>query len=172
MSNIYNLLDEHLIKEFGPGPLTEMAESRKKALLELNHLEEEYFNHLCKCIIYENITNDFNHWCDEIAQKLYNAGKLKLKPDNKKLESKYYESEFLLSSGDSPEEFKPHIERAFKQISKRYPKSTLTPILIEKIFRAFKELSDYFAPILSEDQIYEKEWYKKALINKLKTLTN
>lgn len=167
MKNIYELISEALDKELAEAygyPLNEMAQDRKGALLTLEHLEDTYFEHLCKAVLYKNSTNNLYHWLGEIAQCLSDVNNIILKLSNNKLDPETIEAKFLLARGDSLREYEIHIDILKKRLFKKYPKIQITQELIEEVFTTFIDLNDFLKPILASKNNHDKEWFRNKLV--------
>lgn len=118
MKSIYEIISEALDKELSEAygyPLNEMTQSKKEAILKLNSLEDTYFEHICKIVLYNNSTGNLYHWVGEIAQCLFEINNIKIKPDNKNLSEQILNDEFFMATGDSAEECGFHLIRVSKK---------------------------------------------------------
>lgn len=166
MKDVYQLIAESLDEELGASsgePLTEMAQSRKEAILKVSRLEGTYLEHICKVVLYRNSTGNLHHWLGEIAQCLADINNIKVKPGDKKLDAYTLQCNLFMATGDSVEECGFHIKRVAEDLLKRYPEAEITPTLLEQAFEVLVDLSDYFSPILAAKNSRNKEWFRIKL---------
>lgn len=144
--------------------LNEMAMSRQQALSIVDSYVVEYSNHLLKCIIFKNNTNNLNHWVNEIANYFDDINNIRIKPDNKKVREDYLYNYFFLASGDIEDDYYLILKAFQNKEGKKYPKFTITKELIEKIYNNFLDIANYFAPILSRKNSHDKNWFQHRLM--------
>lgn len=163
MKNIYEIIAESLDRELDL-PLNEMAQSKKAAILELNYLEDTYFEHICKIVLYDNSTRNLYHWVGEVAQCLSEINDIKIEPDNKKISEQLLRDEFFLANGDSASECGFHLVRVSKKLFERYPRVEITEEMRQHLFDVLSDISNYFVPVIASKNNYSKEWFRSKLI--------
>lgn len=57
--------------------LTEMSESKSKIERDIKYNSRELIEHLLKCLLFQNTTNNLNHWGQEVYSYLKDVQKLK-----------------------------------------------------------------------------------------------
>lgn len=144
-----------------------MAFSRSKAIDKITYEAQTYSDHLIKCIIFKNTTDNLWHWLDEIACKLSNVNKVKLK-SGKKFETRFYLDEFLLADGDCEEDFKLTLEQFKRKYRLRYSDFEITEELVELTNRVFNEIAEYFAPVLASINKHNIDWFRTELLDYFK----
>lgn len=149
--------------------LNEMAISRQQALSVVDSYVVEYSNHLLKCIIFKNTTNTLNHWISEISNYFNEINNIKIKPDNKKMREDYLYDYFFLASGDVEDDYSIIVKAFQLKEGKKYPKFKITKELIEEIYNTFLDFANYFAPILSRKNNYNKNWFQLKILEYFNT---
>lgn len=144
--------------------LREMAFNRSEALNRINREVPPYRDHLIKCIVYGNSTNNLWHWSDEIADKINKVNSIKLK-SGKKFDQKFYEDEFLLASGDCKSDFKIVLDDFKIDYRYQYPAFEITDTLLYKVVEVFTDLSYYFSNLLCRDNHITKEQIRNKLLD-------
>lgn len=126
--------------------------------------DDIHFEHIMKCIVFGNSLNNLNHWCDEVASSMQNINKLKTK-NNTKLKENEYLDNFLLSHGDTKEDFEYKLKTLSQTWRNKYPKFEITKELINKTYNIFIDLASYLAPILNKVNNYNKDYFKSKLMD-------
>lgn len=144
--------------------LREFAYSRNKAIEKVVMENRTYSDHLIKCILYKNTTNNLWHWIDEIATKINNVNQIRLKSGNK-FSRQFYMDEFFLSDGDCKEDFKITLEHFQAKYRFRYPKIEITESILELTDYVFHDLANYFSYTLSTNNNHSKEWFRNKLLD-------
>ena len=145
--------------------INEMVMSRQQALSIVDSYVVEYSNHLLKCVIFGNSTNNLNHWADEIAEYLDYINSIKIKPNNNKVRENYLYDYFFLASGDVEFDYQIVLKSFQNKHGKKYPKFEITSSLVSKTYNTFLDFADMFASVLSKNNSYDKEWFKNKILN-------
>lgn len=144
--------------------LEEMAYNRDKAIEKIKHETETYSEHLIKCIIYKNFTNNLWHWCDELADKIDTVNRIKLKLGGK-FSQKFYEDEFFLADGDCPSDFEITLKDFKRDFRFKYPDFKITPELVSEVSEAFNDISLYFSNLVCRENNKDKLWFRNTLLD-------
>ena len=144
--------------------LKEMAFNRSEAIDKINREVPPYRDHLIKCIVYGNSTNNLWHWSDEVADKINKVNNIKLKSGNK-FEQKFYEDEFLLASGDCKSDFEIVLNNFLIDYRYKYPAFEITDALLDKVVEVFTDLSYYFSNQLCRENHLSKEQIRNKLLD-------
>ena len=145
--------------------IDEMAMSRQQALSIVDSYVVEYSDHLLKCIVFGDSTNNLKHWSDEIAEYLDEINSIKIKPNNKKVRENYLYDYFFLASGDVELDYQILLKSFQNKHGKKYPKFDITSVLVSKAYNTFLDFADMFASVLSKNNDYDKEWFKNKIID-------
>lgn len=148
-----------------------MAFNRDKAIQQIARENDSYSDHVIKCILYKNTTNNLWHWVDEIATKLHNVNRIRLKSGSK-FDRQFYINEFLLSDGDCPSDFEIVLNNFQSTYRFKYPKINITSDIVELTDVVFHDLSNYFSYILAKDNNYDKIWFRNKLLDYFEELND
>ena len=126
-----------------------MSTSRNRAIELASRYSTTLAEHVAKCVIYSNTTNNLEHWVGEISHKLSIVNQITLKPSGKKLIPKSYEDTIFDSMGTDKADVYILLEDLHYQYEKTYPPFDVTDGLIDRLFRVFSEMKKAIIPILS-----------------------
>ena len=86
--------------------LCEIAMPLAMAKQKISDLSYGYIEHVMKCVVFQDTTQDLFHWEQEIVNFIAQVNNIVVKPDSKKLSSSYYRDYFFLGQGDELEDMK------------------------------------------------------------------
>lgn len=130
--------------------LLEMAMSLGEAKARLESLEAQYFNHVIKCVIFGDSTNNLYHWEQEIANFLNLANSIKIKSGTGKPSEKFYRDYFFYAWGDEITDYESGLEYFKVKNGNKYPDFEIIEDLIGKVFEAVSDFAEYFSPLFSK----------------------
>ena len=133
--------------------LLEMSESRKDLLRYVDNRYWTIMFHIVKCIAYRNDSYNYNKWVKEIAVKLVEINKKKVKPDNRKLTyDEYMQWASHIENDFSLEDAKDKLDHFIDEEGDNYPEFEITKKFIEDFHDKFWEIVDKSSWIMAEDK--------------------
>ena len=145
--NIWKDLDKIYKEE----QLLEMAIPLAVVKERLTNNAKQYFYHLFKCVVFGNSTGDLHHWEQEIANYLNIVNDVKVKGNNNKPSTKFYEDNFFYYLGDEAEDYRGGLEDFKNKIGKKYPPFEVTEELYDKVFGVVQDFATFFANHFARD---------------------
>lgn len=88
LNNYFKYLN--ILEDLESRPLLEMAMERSRLKAKIINISKKLEEHMLKCIVYENATNDLKHWITEISSYIGDIANDTIKPNNKKLTKEQY----------------------------------------------------------------------------------
>jgi len=151
---------------FGRNRLTEQARARSEIIKLMSGEEHDvYKEHLLKCAIYGNSTNNLWHWANEVAEVIVKINGMKAKTPSGKLHSEDYRDNLLLASGEDPAEFEENLEAFARKYKYKYPKFEITPELVDLVTDLFQFLSlEYSRKMSSTKTDITKDEVRNSII--------
>lgn len=119
-----------------------MAFDRRVAIKKIEDRQDTYAEHVMKCVIYGNSTNNLYHWCEEISQSIFDVLSIKLKGGSS-ISKDIYKDRFFLAYGDTENDFRMDLQDFHKKFVGKYPNFTITNELIQNTYGAFVFISNY-----------------------------
>ena len=155
-----------------------MSLPRSKALAHADAYSESLIEHVIKVIVYGNIRSDFvDHWIGEMSRWLYEAGKITVKPDGRKLRAKDYENTIFGWMGDQLNDYSNALSK-FQHENKQgkfsyedkepYPYVEPSVELASKLMTVCLNLINVAIPMLTSSATYSIGDYNKVLKDILK----
>ena len=141
-----------------------MAMPLATAKQKISDLSYEYIEHVMKCVVFQDTTQDLFHWEQEIANFISQVNNIVVKPDSKKLSSSYYRDYFFLGQGDELEDMKLFVSMWKRREGKYYPSFEVTEGLCSQLLEACIDLADYFSPLVSRKNTYSKAYFLSKII--------
>ena len=146
--------------------LNEMAFSRDDALKKMKSLSEPIFEHIMKCVVYEDTTGNLDHWKEEIATYLDIINDLDLKTKTGRLKQKDYLEQVFYREAENETDVKANLK--LFNLNKNYPDFKITPELISKVFTAYKIISENCSEIFADKfNTFEKLDFKMLVMDAL-----
>ena len=145
--------------------LNEMALDLKQCKKVLERKVPTYINHLIKCVVFKNTTNNLNHWVDEIATHFNEINGLILKGSNKKPSEDMYYDHFFTAAGDVEDDYRIHLRYFKNTYGEDYPPFEITDNLLSELYLAVMDFANYFSPIMAQKNNYTKDYFKNKLLN-------
>ena len=153
--NIIEQANEHFKNVF----LNEMAFSREDVIKKISAKSETIMEHLIKCVVYENTTNDLEYWIDEIATNLSRINFYEAKTKTSRLEYNDYLENVFYKQGSTERDMKSNLWDF--EDNKNYPNFTTTNELAHKLFVVFKFLAENCCEIfVDKNNTFEKVHFK------------
>lgn len=144
--------------------LNEMAYSRKWTIDRLNSLSAPIIEHIIKCAVYENTTNNLNHWIEEIADYLDEANSIEVKTSASKLKEKDYLQNLFYYQGENKKDIRVQLIN-FRR-NKNYSNYEITQELINKVTNIFQAIAIQASNILAtKNNNYSKNGFINLLTN-------
>lgn len=144
--------------------LSEMAVYKSVVLDKIGAEGVQYYKHILKMLLFKDTTGNLHHWAGEVAECLYKVNNIIVNPTERKLKPQDYLDCFLLGAGDSVVDYEDDLRFFQKTLGKNYPPFKITPELSQLTYQVFLDLANYFAPVLSSENSYSKEWFRNKLI--------
>lgn len=137
-----------------------MSMERDNAKTRVKGFSDVLPEHIIKCVVYGNTTNDLHHWvCVEICDFLSIVNDITVRPHDKKLKPKDIRSWLFGAMGDSRNEASILL-RTFNLKNKRtkeYPDFDVTEVMIDTVYYAFRTIISDTLPILTTKNNLKKE---------------
>jgi len=160
-------------KHFEEFPIYCMATPRAKAISMMQGLEDEINEHITKCIVYGNSTDDLDHWISEISEWLYQINQIEVKPNAKKLKESDYSKNAFGCFGDAVKDAGVYLTVFRVKTAKMgdaYPDFTVTSELQNKLFTAWNLFLKTFPPIFATKNNHTKQDFVDEVSHILKGL--
>lgn len=141
-----------------------MAMPLATAKQKISDLSYEYIEHVMKCVVFQDTTQDLFHWEQEIASFIAQVNNIIVKPDSKKLSSSYYRDYFFLGQGDELEDMRLFISMWKRREGKYYPSFEVTESLCGRLLEVCTDLADYFSPLVSKKNTYSKAYLLSKIV--------
>ena len=134
-------------------PVYAMSFPRDRARIKIESLSELVLEHVCKCILYRDMTNSYRHWVyDEIATWLSYINDITVKPKDKKLKQSDYDAWVFGVFGDTYADARLNLALQRKKCLKEvppYPEVSITDEMIKIMTDVTRDMRTTFLPILS-----------------------
>lgn len=147
-----------------------MSLVRDKAVSKIASLSDKIEEHLLKCLVYKNSTDDYRHWIDdELATWISLVNDITIKPKDKKLKVKDYQSNLFGGLGDTYADanFALHLFRSNYTDSRKckepYPYFDITTELISTTLDAFTDIQSTLCEVLAKKNGLDKANIAKLL---------
>lgn len=145
------------VKEDIWGMSMELGKAKKK----IDSLSDIILEHVCKCVLYRNKTNDYRHWIyDEIATWISYINDVTIKPANKKMKAKDYANHLFGGFGDSYADARLNLNLEYNRCRKakeQYPEVEITHDMITDMVNISNQLTSEFSELLSSNNDLTKE---------------
>ena len=148
------------MKLFRHKPIFAMSMDRSRAIKRMEGFSEVLPEHIIKCIVYGNTTNDLHHWVrHEICGYLSVVNNITVRPNDKKLKAADYISNLFGFMGDARNDAYVALGTFAVQNrqSKQYPDFKVTEELIDRVFFAFQSIIADTVPILTSKNNMKEE---------------
>lgn len=145
-----------------------MSTPRAKALESIDRYADTFTKHLIKCVVFQNSTNDLEHWILELSNYLDFANSFTIKPSNKKLKASDYEDTLFGYLGTTASDAKQMLKMFKFDCGKDYPEFDITNELVKKTYSVFQAILHKVLPILSSKNDWDTEDFAALLHNILK----
>lgn len=145
-----------------------MSTSRNRAIELASRYSTTLAEHVAKCVIYSNTTNNLEHWVGEISHKLSIVNQITLKPSGKKLNPKSYEDTIFDSMGTDRADTYILLEDLHHQYENTYPEFDITDELVDRLFRVFNKMKKTIIPILASKNDYTEDDFRLLVYDALK----
>lgn len=136
----------------------EFAFNRKIAKDKVSNWSKPILEHILKCTVYKNTTNNLNHWIEEELAEYFEAiSDYEVKTSSGKLKLHDYRNLAFFDSGTTVADMKCNL-RDFKIHNKKtgkYPDFNLTNELAEELFEKFTNVAIQVSEMLAENKKYE-----------------
>lgn len=128
-----------------------MAYSRKDVIENIHKIKDALEEHILKCAIYGDSTNNLTHWVKEVCGYLNYANRFSVKPNNGRLKYNDYLDNLFGFMGDAIGDAETDLLwfQLNNNHSKEYPDFEITPELIQRTFDIFNSIKEYMLPILT-----------------------
>lgn len=149
------------------GMADKLADARRYIASISNKLEE----HILKCVIYENSTNDYNKWIhSEIVPWLYSASDLRVKTRSGRLSKTDYEKYLFQAFGEDEHDVGNHVARFYNAYIKsgKYPDFVMHWWLIKAATYAESTVSDEFSTMFASSKAVANAQIEETLRDILK----
>ena len=140
-----------------------MSVSKSKAEELASRYSDTVAEHLAKCVIYGDETNNLSHWIKEISHKLYLVNNVTLKPYGKKMKSQVYENPIFDSMGTTEMDVNILLEDMAFRYTGKYPEFSVTDELIHKVYTVFEQVKRLVTPILSSNNSYTSDDFERLI---------
>lgn len=161
MINIWKQLDK--ISETENSYLLEMAMPRNVAKKKIERLAETTCEHVLKCIVFEDTTNNLNHWIVEVATNCTLCGNMTLKPKNNKFSEKEYRKLLFESNFEDKDNVELMLKFYHQKWKQSYPSFKVTPELIDKVYYSANELIDAVVDMFLQKTCFENDAYEDVI---------
>lgn len=143
----------NILEDLESRPLLEMAMERSELINKIRSKRDLMEEHLLKCMIYENTTNDLKHWVSEVSSYIGKIANDTVKPNNKKLTKNQYCAHLFGYDYDSLSNMDTILDDFQYKMGKRgYPDFKITKELKEKCFSIGNPFMLEVSKILSENK--------------------
>lgn len=147
--------------------LREFAVDRNKGIKKISAQGEVILEHIMKCCIYGNSTNNLNHWVnDEISQYFYVISALDIKcGKNNKLKPNMYKKIVFTDSCETPEDMKFNLLDFKLRVNHnhKYPDFDVTSELVLKTYNIFRDISDVVCNKFAEPSKYSAKYFSNIV---------
>lgn len=140
------------MKIFNRRSVFAMSMDRSRAVNRIRGFSDPITEHIIKCVVYGNTTNDLHHWvCHEICDYLEIVNDITVRPHDKKLKAHDYLSNLYGAMGDTRIDASILVRTfaAHNRRTKEYPDFKVTDDIIDRTFFAFKTMMTDTIPILT-----------------------
>lgn len=150
-----------------------MSYERNRALKQAGVFTTDIFEHVIKIIVYGDIRREqIPHWITEIAEWIYDASTITVKPNNRKLKPRDIEYTTFSAMGDEVRDYERDL-KAFRLDNKRgkfnyedkksYPDFEVTRQLSETLMNCCFDIMEHIIPMLTGKQDHSREEYRVKL---------
>lgn len=154
-----------LLEEYSNKKLYEMSMPLAVAKSHISRVSATTVEHLLKCILFKNTTDNLNHWLIEISSNLSLVGNITLKPASKKLSRKQYNELLFECVFDDNENIANELKYYQQQWKTKYP-SYVVDEVTEQVYSVGKVIRDNVLDMLTAKTNYTDAAYR-AVITKL-----
>lgn len=123
-----------------------------------------YIDHIIRCVVFNNTTNDLIHWENEIATYISKVNDITVKPKAEKFSKQFYVENFFLYWGDEVIDYNIALFDFQRREGKYYPNFEITDQLSNKVFEVVKDFSDYFSVIVSAKNSHTKQYFLHKIV--------
>ena len=141
--------------------LNEMAYSRSWVIDRLKSLSTPVINHIMKCVVYKNTTNNLNHWINEIADYFDEVNSTIVKTKNGKLKEKDYLENLFYYQGVDERDMRVQLMELRRD--RNYPDFEITIELIRRLTVSFNSIAEEFSRIFTSKNSLTKNDFIKIL---------
>lgn len=148
------------MKIFNRTSIYAMSMDRSRALKRIDGFSEVLPEHIIKCVVYGNTTNDLHHWvCHEICGYLGIVNEITVRPNDKKLKASDYASSLFGFMGDAWNDAYVALGTYAleNERSKQYPAFEVTDELVDRVFFAFQSIITDTVPIFTTKNNMKRE---------------
>lgn len=158
----------NILEDLESRPLLEMAMERSELINKIRSKRDLMEEHILKCMVYENITNDLKHWVSEVSSYIGKISNNTVKPNNKKLTKAQYCTHLFGYAYDSLSNMYTLLDDFQYKMNKRnYPDFKITKELKEKCFSIGNPFMLETSKMLSENKKYSNRDFGDLLLNLL-----
>lgn len=145
-----------------------MSFPRKQALQRIESFADDITENIIKIGIYQNTTNDLNHWTSELATWFSDINDVTFKPKGRKFTRDIYIDSIFGNFGDSISDVRSaiHVWQLRNRRTKQYPDVECTEDDIDKVFLLVHKIIQVVLPIFCTVNNVERS----DILNKLKTV--
>lgn len=145
-----------------------MSLPQKHALHRIRSFAEDIVDTIIKIGIYQNTTNDLNHWTSELATWFSEINEVTVKPKGKKFTRNVYIDEVFGSFGDSISDVRSaiHAWQLHNRKTKQYPDVECTGEDIDRIFLLVYKIEQLVVPLFCTIN----DLQRTDILNRLKTI--
>ena len=144
----YNVIFKEVNNWFNHVFLTKMAYSRGDVMPKIDSYTGMVKEHVMKCIVYENSTNDFNHWVNEIANFLSIINDFRIKTKTGKLKYEDYLNNGFYNHGNDYRDMNVGL-RDFSY-NKKYPHFEVTDEMTQKLLNVYTRIAEDCSRIFAD----------------------
>lgn len=139
--------------------INEMVFSRSKAIEKIENVSIVIFDHLIKCFIYKDTTNDLQHWIhDEIVPQFEYISRINVKSGF--LKGKDYIKAIKSSAGEDVNDFEAELY-GFKARNRKYKSFDITPELVSLLYNKYNSIiNKCVEAIINKEHNFEEIIYE------------
>ena len=145
-----------------------MSFPRKQALQRIESFADDITENIIKIGIYQNTTNDLNHWTSELATWFSDINDVTFKPKGKKFTRDIYIDSVFRNFGDSISDVRSaiHVWQLRNRRTKQYPDVECTEEIVDRTFLLVYKIEQVVLPIFCSINTLERA----DILNKLKVV--
>lgn len=144
--------------------LTEMARPKKEVIKKISAFSDSIMEHIIKCVVYKNSTNNFLHWVNEISNFLSIINDYETKSMSGKLRYNEYLNTVFYKQGNSELDMKQNL-RVFS-LNKNYPSFKIDNKLVKQLWNIFRSIAEKCSVIFSDkNNSFDENKFKDLILD-------